>query len=72
MILSLVENDTIIALNLSQNPGLTDDTGRLLVKVLKGGNDTICDIDLSSTSISQSILDEIEKILLKRITVDVV
>jgi hypothetical protein len=72
LILSLVENDTIIALNLSQNPGLTDDTGRLLVKVLKGGNDTICDIDLSSTSISQSILDEIEKILLKRITVDVV
>jgi hypothetical protein len=72
MILSLVENDTIIALNLSQNPGLTDDTGRLLVKVLKGGNDKICDIDLSSTSISQSILNEIEKILLKRITVDVV
>ena len=72
LLLSLVENETLLAINLSMNPDLTDETGKLLVKVLNGGNAMLCDVDLSQTGISKGILNGIKDILVKRITVDVV
>ena len=70
LLISLVENNTILAMNLSVNPNLTDKTGELLLKVLCGGNDKIFDIDLNGTSISSHITADIEDILVKRINVN--
>merc|ERR1712232_119927 len=45
LVLSLVENETLKTINLGQNPGLTDGTGRALVKVLKQTNAVVKEID---------------------------
>jgi hypothetical protein len=71
LLLSLVENDSLLAMNLSMNPQITDETGRLLIKVLNGRNERIYDIDLSETGISDQMKADIEGILMKRISVDV-
>jgi hypothetical protein len=71
LLLSLVENDTLLAMNLSTNPEITDETGRLLIKVLNSGSKKIYDIDLNYTGISDKMKADIAAILIKRVAVDV-
>ena len=66
LVLALVENETLIAINFSYNEDLTDDTGAGLRKVLKQGNAFVKKINIEGTSISSETADEIQTILDER------
>ncbi|KAL3801066.1 hypothetical protein HJC23_002359 [Cyclotella cryptica] len=66
--LSLVENESILSINLANNFDLSDDSGKILAKVLTS-NKVLNDVDLSNTSISPTVQSEIEAILVMRIDV---
>lgn len=72
LLLSLIENDSISVIDLSMNEELTDETGKMLIKVLNGGNERVCNVDLGGTGVSAEIVREVEDILSRRVTVDVV
>ncbi|EED87434.1 predicted protein [Thalassiosira pseudonana CCMP1335] len=55
LVLALVENETITSINLGNNQGLTDDTGKGLVKVLKRSNHVIKQLDVTGTKISAKV-----------------
>ncbi len=48
LILALVENEDMVYLNLSCNKGLTDDTGKGFVKLLKQSNETLKTLEFVS------------------------
>ena len=52
LVLALVENETLVYLNLSYNRGLTEDTWKGLVKVLKQSNQDLKTIVLDGTTVS--------------------
>lgn len=66
LVLSLVENETLKTINLGRNPGLTDGTGRALVKVLKQTNAVVKEIDLDGTSISEPVQSKLQTLLDER------
>jgi hypothetical protein len=66
LVLALVDNETLIALKLSSNKGLTDDTGKGFIKVLTQSNKTLKKLDLSKTKVSKKALDKISGIMEKR------
>jgi len=66
LVLALVDNVSLIALKLSSNKGLTDDTGKGFIKVLTQSNKTLKKLDLSKTKISKKALDKISGIMEKR------
>ena len=66
LVLALVENETLKTINLGQNLGLTDGTGRALVKVLKQSNVVVKKIDLDGTSISEPIQSKLQTLLDQR------
>jgi hypothetical protein len=66
--LSLIDNETILSINLANNYELSDDSGKILVKVLTS-NQVLNELDLSNTSISPELQSEIDAILMKRIDV---
>ncbi|KAL7467094.1 hypothetical protein ACHAXS_007362 [Conticribra weissflogii] len=49
LILALVENEDMVYLNLSCNKGLTDDTGKGFVKLLKQSNETLKTLEFVSS-----------------------
>ncbi|KAL7442713.1 hypothetical protein ACHAXM_009155 [Skeletonema potamos] len=63
LVLALVENESLISINLSHNEGLTDDTAEGLRKVLTQGNAFVKKINVEGTSISSEEADKIQAIL---------
>ena len=66
LVLALVENETLISINLSCNEDLTDDTGDMLRKVLRQGNAFVKKIIIEGTNISTETADKIQTILDER------
>eukprot|EP00573_Skeletonema_grethae_P004233 CAMPEP_0201711078 /NCGR_PEP_ID=MMETSP0578-20130828/58960_1 /ASSEMBLY_ACC=CAM_ASM_000663 /TAXON_ID=267565 /ORGANISM="Skeletonema grethea, Strain CCMP 1804" /LENGTH=595 /DNA_ID=CAMNT_0048200127 /DNA_START=22 /DNA_END=1810 /DNA_ORIENTATION=- len=66
LILALVENETLISIDLSYNEDLTDETGDALRKVLRQGNAIVKKINIEGTSISLETSDKIQTILDER------
>jgi len=66
LILALVENEDMVYLNLSCNKGLTDDTGKGFVKLLKQSNQTLKNLEFRKTKISNKLVEKINKILEER------
>ncbi len=66
LILALVENETLISIDLSYNEDLTDETGDALRKVLRQGNAIVKKINIEGTSISLETSDKIQTILHER------
>lgn len=66
LVLALVENETLMSINLSCNKDLTDDTGEGLRKVLKQGNAFVKKMNIEDTSISSTVADKIQTILIER------
>ena len=63
LVLALVENETLISLNLSRNPGLSDSTGKSLLKVLKQSNPVIKVVNIEGTMISPKVSRKIQDII---------
>ncbi len=63
LILALVENETLISIDLSYNEDLTDESGDALRKVLRQGNAIVKKINMEGTSISLETSDKIQTIL---------
>jgi hypothetical protein len=63
LVLALVENETLIYINLSYNEGLTDDTAAGLRKVLTQGNAFVKKINIEGTNISSEAAEKIQTIL---------
>ena len=66
LVLALVENETLVALKLSSNKGLTDETGKGFIKVLTQSNKTLKKLDLSKTRVSKRAHERINGIMEKR------
>lgn len=66
LVLALVDNETLVALKLSSNKGLTDETGKGFIKVLTQSNKTLKKLDLSKTRISKRAHEKINGIMEKR------
>ncbi|KAL7554852.1 hypothetical protein ACHAWF_018899 [Thalassiosira exigua] len=66
LILSLVENETLNSLNLSNNKELTSGTGKTLYKVLKQSNPIIKTVNIDGTALSSKIAGKIAAILDER------
>ncbi len=66
LILALVENETLISIDLSYNEDLTDDTGDGLRKVLRQGNAFVKKINMEGTNISTETAHKIQTILGER------
>jgi hypothetical protein len=61
--LALVENETLLSLDLSNNPELTNETGNSLLKVLRQSNVVMKKIIVNGTSISSEVSGKIQDIL---------
>ena len=66
LVLALVENETLISIDLSQNEELTDETGLGMLKVIKQGNAFVKKINIEGTSISPEVAEKIQDILDER------
>ena len=66
LVLSLVENETLISIDLSHNEELTDETGLGLLKVIKQGNAFVKKINIEGTSISPEVVEKMQDILCER------
>jgi DNA-binding protein YbaB len=66
LVLALVENETLISIDLSHNEELTDETGLGLLKVIKQGNAFVKKINIEGTSISPEVAEKIQDILNER------
>lgn len=63
LVLALVENETLVSLDLSNNPSLTSVTGRSFVKVLKQSNAVLKTVVISGTSIAPKTAEALQSIL---------
>ncbi|KAL7532815.1 hypothetical protein ACHAXR_004863 [Thalassiosira sp. AJA248-18] len=63
LVLALVENETMVSLNLTNNRNLTNGTGKSLVKVLKQSNSVIKKVDIEGTAISSKTSGKMRDIL---------
>ena len=70
--MALIDNTQLTDVNLPGNKGITDVSGRLLLKVLNGGNDTVVCVNLSETGVGKMIGMEVDEIVGRRIAVDFV
>ena len=66
LVLALVENETLISIDLSRNEELTDETGSGLLKVIKQGNAFVKKINIEGTSIPPEVVEKIQDILCER------
>ncbi|KAL7456322.1 hypothetical protein ACHAWC_007835 [Mediolabrus comicus] len=66
LVLALVENETLISIDLSHNEELTDETGLGLLKVIKQGNAFVKKINIEGTSISPEVVEKMQDILCER------
>lgn len=66
LVLALVENETLISIDLSQNEELTDETSLGMLKVIKQGNAFVKRINIEGTSISPEVAEKIQDILCER------
>ena len=66
LVLALVENVSLVALKLTSNKGITDETAKGFIKVLNQSNKTLKKLDLSKTKVSKKALDKISGIMDKR------
>ena len=65
LVLALVENSALVDVRLNCNEGLTDDTGKGLLKILSI-NSNLRNVGLARTSVSKKVLRELNNILGKR------
>ena len=65
LVLALVENTALVDVRLNCNEGLTDDTGKGLIKILSI-NSNLRNVGLARTSVSKKVLRELNNILGKR------
>ena len=66
LVLALVENETLVELQLNSNKGLTDDTGKGFVKVLRQSNSTLKKLGLLKTKVTKKSTNELNAILQER------
>ncbi|KAL7544701.1 hypothetical protein ACHAWF_008066 [Thalassiosira exigua] len=66
LVLSLVENETLVSIRLNNNRGLTDDTAKGFAKVLNQSNKTLKKLDLSRTKVSKPSMQKINEVLEER------
>jgi len=66
LILALVENETLFQMNLSNNPEITNKTGKMLVKVLNQSNTVLKYVFIGGTNISTKVSENIADILADR------
>jgi len=66
LVLALVENETLVALRLNNNKGLTDDTAKGFIKVLKQSNKSLKKLELTRTNVTKKSMVELNKILEER------
>ena len=63
LVLALVENETLTQLDLSNNPKLTNSTGKSLLKILKQSNQVLKKVNITGTTISDKTSDKIQECL---------
>ena len=63
LVLALVENETLIDVDLSNNRSLSSSTGKSLLKVLKQSNAVLKKLNLNGTKVSSKTLIKIQDIL---------
>ena len=66
LVLAMVVNESIVGLRLNHNEGLTDETGKGLIKVLRESNSTIKTIEVSRTNMSTKITQKLNILLEER------
>lgn len=66
LVLALVENETIVELRLNSNKGITDDTGKGFIKVLRQSNSTLKKLELLRCKVTKKSTNELNKILQER------
>ena len=66
LVLALVENETIVELRLNGNKGITDDTGKGFIKVLRQSNSTLKKLELLRCKVTKKSTNELNKILQER------
>ena len=65
LVLALVENAALVDIRLNNNRGLTDDTGKGLIKILST-NSSLRNVGVARTSLSKNVVHELDSILGKR------
>jgi len=63
LVLALVENETVTQLDLSNNPKLTNSTGKSLLKILKQSNQVLKKLNIIGTTISDKTSDKVQECL---------
>ena len=63
LVLAMVVNETIVALRLNHNEGLTDETGKGFIKVLRQSNSTIKQLEVNRTKITKKLTQELNTLL---------
>ena len=63
LVLALVENETLVALCLSNNKSLTDDTAKGFLKVLTQSNKTLKILDMERTKVTKSSTKKLNELL---------
>jgi hypothetical protein len=66
LVLAMVVNETIVGLRLNHNEGLTDETGKGFIKVLRQSNSTIKQLEVNRTKIAKKLTQELNKLLEER------
>ena len=66
LVLAMVVNESIVGLRLNHNEGLTDETGKGLIKVLRESNSTIKTIEVSRTNMTTKLTQKLNILLEER------
>jgi len=66
LVLALVENETLQAIRLNSNKGLTDDTAKGFIKVLLQSNKTLKKLEMTRTKVTKKSTQKLNEILEER------